>query len=185
MRLRRVQEELFLNVQSDFIPKSGVSVGEEVFVGEIGNKGVVIEHPVSIDVGEKLCLEFRFSEEAFDECGVEFPRAIFDSGGDEFAGVINEACVGFKACDEFLVECLCWHGGFLLCAASRVGAERSITSFYRKLQFVSTLQGCGGEWVIFCIAHASIDFAGIVNIVHKPNSRPEIREIPFFPIRDS
>ena len=64
-------------------------------------------------------------------------------------------------------------------------AVRVILYPWLILLLPSSLQGCGGEWVILCIAHASIDFAGIVNIVHKPNSRPEVREIPFFPIGDS
>ena len=33
-----------------------------------------------------------------------FPCAVFSGGDDEFAGVIDETRIGFKAFDELLVE---------------------------------------------------------------------------------
>ena len=44
----------------------------------------------------------------------------------------------------------------------------------------SFTEGGGGKRLVLGIARARAAFACIVHIMHKPNGRPEIREIPFF-----
>ena len=102
-------EKFVSDVQADFVPELRVGVGEEIFVGDVADEGIVVEDPMPVNLVKECRFYFVVSEQQFDKVIVESPCVVSNGGGDEFVSVIKEVGMGFEEGGQFFVEFLFRH----------------------------------------------------------------------------
>ena len=89
--LTPLTKEFPVNVQTDFVAKTGIGVGKEILVGDIFDEGVDIKNPVPFNFIKEFFLYLQLGKQQLHKVTVNLPRPVNYRRLDKLPLVIHKA----------------------------------------------------------------------------------------------